>query len=251
MVAIVRKLSRRASNETSFLEAAGSSSDAIVRDIVQGLYEGRYIAGQRLVEADLVVTYGVSRSSVREALQRLAAERVVDLNLYRGAQIRLISRAELHDIMSLLEVTIGLAARSAAERLTAGTNQQDFEGALSALLALETCPESFELLRARNRYYRVLVKISGNRELERILPTLHVHLARFQHYTHSPEAIAERYSDYRSIGGEILAGNPRRAELAGRRHIRRIAISLERLPETLFARDDVRSERAQSRDRLT
>ena len=49
-----------------------SSSDQIVRDVVRGLYEGRFVAGQRLVEPDLMRLYGVSRGTVREALKRFS-----------------------------------------------------------------------------------------------------------------------------------------------------------------------------------
>ena len=55
-----------------------SSSDLIVRDVVRGLYEGRYVAGQRLAEPDLMRSYGVARSTVREAIKRLVAEGVLE-----------------------------------------------------------------------------------------------------------------------------------------------------------------------------
>jgi DNA-binding GntR family transcriptional regulator len=210
-----------------------SSADVIVRDIIQGIYEGRFAPGHRLVEADLTNSYRVSRSSVREALQRLAAERIVSVNLHRGAQIRRVTRAEMYDILAVLEVAIGLAARAAAERL-AEPNRSHFAKTFEQLLAFEEQAESFELLRARNRFYRALVECSQNGELERILPTLHVHLIRLQHYTHGPIANRQRFGDYRSIGNAVLAGEARRAELAGRRHIRHIAAGLADVPAHLF-----------------
>ena len=48
-----------------------------MRDVVRGLYEGRYVAGQRLAEPDLMRSYGVARSTVREAIKRLVAEGVL------------------------------------------------------------------------------------------------------------------------------------------------------------------------------
>ena len=51
-----------------------SPRDVVFRDIIRGLYEGRFAPGQRLVEGDLTTLYGVSRGPVREALSRLAAE---------------------------------------------------------------------------------------------------------------------------------------------------------------------------------
>lgn len=221
------------SNTTEPARKTESSADIIVRDIIQGIYEGRFVPGQRLVEADLTNAYRVSRSSIRESLQRLAAERIVEVNLHRGAQIRRLSRAEMYDVLAVLEVAIGLAARSAAERLTA-THRRHFAKAFDQLLAFEDRPESFDLLRARNRFYRALVECSQNRELERILPTLHVHLIRLQHHTHGPAVSRQRFVDYRAMGEAVLAGNARRAEVAARRHIRHIATGLIDLPAHLF-----------------
>ena len=210
-----------------------SSSDTIVRDIIQGIYEGRFAPGQRLVEADLTSIYCVSRSSIREALQRLAAERIVTVHLHRGAQIRRVTRAEMLDILAVLEVSIGLAARMAAERLT-DANRREFRKTFEQLLSFEQEAESFELLRARNRFYRALVESSQNSELERILPTLHVHLIRLQHHTHGPSVSRQRFTDYRAIGDAVLANEARRAELAGRRHIRHIATGLAEVPASFF-----------------
>ena len=50
---------------------AASAAENIVRDILKGLYEGRYVSGQRLAEPDLIARYGVSRSTVREAIKPL------------------------------------------------------------------------------------------------------------------------------------------------------------------------------------
>ena len=78
-----------------------SSPELIFREIVQGLYNGTYVPGQRLVEVDLTQRWGVSRGTVREALNRLAAEGIVVLNRHRGAAIRVLNRAEMQDILAV------------------------------------------------------------------------------------------------------------------------------------------------------
>lgn len=211
-----------------------SSAHQIFRDIVQGLYEGRFVPGQRLIEADLTRIYGVSRGSVREALNRLAAERIVSLNLHRGAQIRSLTRVEVRDILILLELMIGLAARLAAKSIDRGDARNRFAVILDQLMAFEPRPDSFDLVRARNAFYRTLVEMGGNQELARVLPGMHVHLLRVQFRAFQPSFERERFSDYRSIGEAVLGGDMKRAELAGRRHVRRIATVLESLPDSAF-----------------
>jgi DNA-binding GntR family transcriptional regulator len=55
-----------------------SASDAIFYGVVHGLEAQRFVPGQRLVESDLASQFGVGRNSVREAIQRLAADGIVD-----------------------------------------------------------------------------------------------------------------------------------------------------------------------------
>jgi DNA-binding GntR family transcriptional regulator len=212
-----------------------SSADQIFRSVVEGLYEGRYVPGQRLVEAELTQTFGVSRGSVREALNRLAAERVVSLNLHRGAQIRSLSRKEAADTLVVLEPLIGLAARLAAERIGTSGARDRFTAVYERLLSFEHRADSFEMVRARNAFYRTLLEIGENDELARLLPSVQVHLVRVQFRMSRSARDGERFSEYRQIGDAVLAANARRAELAGRRHVRSIARALDALDDGAFA----------------
>ena len=218
-----------------------SSATLIFRDVLEGLYEGRFVPGQRLVEADLTRAYGVSRGSVREALSRLAAEGVVELNLHRGAQIRMMTHSEAENYLILLETLIGLAARLAAQKLKGAAKtspaRKKFQTVCRHLLDFEGKPDSYELVRARNRFYDCLVEIGGNNALGRLLPLMSVHLLRVQFRAIRHETNADRFIGYRQIFEAVLAGDARRAELAGRRHQRRLGTILQRLPDSAFARD--------------
>jgi len=216
-----------------------SSSDQIFREIVQGLYEGRYATGQRLVESDLTREFGTSRGTVREALKRLAAEGIVTLNLHRGAQIRRLARVEVRDMLALLEVLIGFAAYLAADHIDEGKNARMFQTNFDAVMSYESRPDSFDLVRARNRFYRSLVDIGNNRELRQVLLRYHVHLLRVQFRPYRVEVETERFSDYRKIGEAVLAGDSRRAEAAARRHVRLISAAFEKLPQDAFSSPDL------------
>ena len=55
-------------------DTPASASDTVYFGIVNGLDTHHVVPGQRLVEGDLAAQFGVGRNSVREALQRLAAD---------------------------------------------------------------------------------------------------------------------------------------------------------------------------------
>jgi DNA-binding GntR family transcriptional regulator len=213
-----------------------SSSTTVIRSLIEGLYSGKYVPGQRLVEKDLTTELGVSRGSVREALSRLAAEGIVSQNFYRGAQIRLLTRKEALDILVPVEHLVGLTARLAAERIDVGKNRDLLQAAIDHLLAYERRPDFLGLIRARNSFYRTLSRIGDNHELSRILPTVHVHLLRVQFRAYVSDAETERFDDYRQMADAILNGHGRQAEVAARRHVRRLASAIATLPDTAFAR---------------
>jgi DNA-binding GntR family transcriptional regulator len=214
-----------------------SSPDYIVSEILRGLYSGRYVPGQRLIEADLTRGYKVSRGSIREALKRLAAEGVVSLNLHRGAYIRALSRCEVKEVLAVIEVLTGLAARLAAERIHEEGNAPLMRAALAQLVEAAH-NDFFDFVRARNRFYRRLLRVGGNRELSRMLPSMHVHLVRAQFRPYSSSDEDERVEDYVRIVDAVLAGDPEAAEQATRRHVRATSDFIQRLPDDVFAVED-------------
>ncbi|WP_372890773.1 GntR family transcriptional regulator [Rhodosalinus sp.] len=214
---------------------AVSSSEAIVRDIIRGLYEGRYVAGQRLVEPNLAEHYGVSRGTVREAVNRLSAQGIVEAQHQRGARIRQPSKSEALNMLLITEVIVGLAARQAAAKIDLPGARDSFEAALAPLMTPQHAPDPLEFARLRSRFYRAMTRIADNRELERILSNLQVHLVR-NRLVIDPERRAEAY---RRIGAAVLGGDEDGAEAAARAHVRSL---IERLDEVFvtpfpFARD--------------
>lgn len=211
-----------------------SSPQKVYSGVLHGLYEGRFVPGQRLIESDLSRIYQVSRNSVREALSRLAAERVISLNPHRGAQIRLLTRSEARGVLEVLELLIGLAARVAAKRIKESGASKQFEAILDKLVSFQDRPDSLDFLKARNVFYRALAEIGGNDELMRVLPSMHVHLLRVQFRRFYPIPEQEGIEEYRRVGEMVLAADPVGAELAAQLHVRRIANNLEQLPDEAF-----------------
>jgi DNA-binding GntR family transcriptional regulator len=84
--------------------SAGERAYEWTRDAILA---GRFAEGTVLEEKVVCEEAGVSRTPVREAFQRLAAERFVDLLPRRGAQVRAVTALELvetYEMRSLLEV---------------------------------------------------------------------------------------------------------------------------------------------------
>ncbi len=88
-------------------------------DIIrQAILGGTFEPGDRLKEEKLVDLCGVSRTPVREALQRLAAENYLINKPNSGSQVADWSAREIEDIFALRATVEGMACARAAELIT-------------------------------------------------------------------------------------------------------------------------------------
>lgn len=93
-----------------------AASDRAVHRLRELILGGGYSPGERLGEVELAAALGVSRTPVREALRRLAAEGLVEITTNKGARVVAYPQADLDSIFTLRAEIEGLAARTAAER---------------------------------------------------------------------------------------------------------------------------------------
>jgi DNA-binding GntR family transcriptional regulator len=91
---------------------------AILRD---KLMRGGFEPGQRLKLAELASAFGTSAMPVREALNRLTAERAVESLPNRSVRVPALSKESLQDLMEARFAVEGLAVERAAANMTAET----------------------------------------------------------------------------------------------------------------------------------
>jgi DNA-binding GntR family transcriptional regulator len=93
-------------------------SDQAYRALREEITTGELKPGQRLTERALADHLGVSPTPVREALQRLEHERLIERDAVRSIRVAEPSVSRLYEL-ALIEVALrGVAARLAAERAT-------------------------------------------------------------------------------------------------------------------------------------
>jgi GntR family transcriptional regulator, trigonelline degradation regulator len=134
--------------------------------------QGRFHAGQRLIERELCEMFGVSRPSLREALRQLEAEELVTLVPNRGPVVSDISIDEAREIYEIRATLEGLAARLFTRR-AAAADVTALRNALRDLKKAATSRSSERLLDLKTRYYEVLLNGCGNRIIRRELLQLH------------------------------------------------------------------------------
>lgn len=84
----------------------------------QMLLDGRYEAGERLVEDRIATELGISRTPLREALHRLAQEGLLQKRRAGGYELRQLDRTEVEDAINIRSMLESHAAALAAQRAT-------------------------------------------------------------------------------------------------------------------------------------
>ncbi len=85
--------------------------------ILEAIDEGGYRPGDRLVESELAERFGVSRTPVREALQRLETQSMLTRD-GRSLIVASLDHNELAELYAVRTELEGLAARLAARHAT-------------------------------------------------------------------------------------------------------------------------------------
>ena len=174
--------------------------------------------GAVIDERDLMARLGIGRTPTREALRRLAQERLVEVYPRRGM---FVTSVEIRDLASLAEVRSVLeshAARLAAERAT----DEDRSALESLLDELETRVDldASELMALDERIHRQVYRSAHNAFLEATLEEYYVLALRIWHLAlDRARELKQAVLGHRELVEAIRDGDADRAEETMRRHV--------------------------------
>ena len=212
--------------------AAASAVDSVIDAIRRGIRHGRYVLGQRLAEPDLMREFHVSRGSVREALRRLEAEGLVQIELYRGATIRKISRAEFVEANQIRALLEGYAASLAAERITAAEGKR-----LREIERRWNRGDDWTYAEYNERFHALILKAAHHDQLPRFLEQANVAVFRLQFHRirRTPAAVRRSTLEHARVVKAILKGDAKAADRAMRQHVENSGRAILDAPEEFFS----------------
>lgn len=161
----------------------------VVDALRDAIVEGRLKPGKRIRERELVVSLGISRSPLREAIRVLEAEGLIATAPHRGARVSELSAADLRETTDIRIMLETYAACLACKELQETT--------------LEAMAEQIERARKRGRkvaadlnysmgFHDVFVEACGNRKLIQLYQIIKRHLRRYQLLSFSRLGRAQR-----------------------------------------------------------
>lgn len=198
----------------------------------QAILSGDLQPNERLVESDLVTTFGASRAAVRTAIVRLEQDRLVVHESNRGARVRAISLQEAVEIVQARAALEGLAARHAA---TAATDA-DIEELQSITREMEKMRDRGDLLAMSDRnaiLHRRILEVSRHETTQRLIAMLNSQMVRFQYRTILAPGRPDRsLAEHKAVVAAIAAHDGAKSERAMRQHLDAVASALQRSVES-------------------
>lgn len=197
-----------------------TATQRVVDAIYAAILELRLSPGTRLREEELATSFQVSRTVIRQALHRLAQDRVIELHHNRGAQVPLPGRDEAAHVFDARRVVECEVARRLAGQLDA----QQLAG-LRRIVQDEADADArgdrSAAIRLSGEFHRALAEMSGNpvfvRMLDELLPTTSILMALYQQ-PGRPVCVAHRHVELL----EALAGPRAAAAAEMRRHLQEL-----------------------------
>ncbi|GAB7543108.1 GntR family transcriptional regulator [Cupriavidus sp. 8B] len=197
-------------------ETLRSQVEKALRDAIMG---GTFPPGSRLVERDLCERLGVSRTSVREALRKLEAEKLVRNVPHKGPVVAVISASEAAELYAIRGLLEGFAAREFA-RLADSSAIVSFGAAVKELRVQALAQNKEGVLRAKTQLYDVLLDHCGNSLIKEALIGLYsrINLLRTTSLMH-PDRLPASLREIEKLHKLIKARDEDGAELAARTHV--------------------------------
>lgn len=193
-------------NTSLAMEPPRSAEKAVTDALRQAIREGVLAPGQRLAQADLAEQLGVSRIPLRDALRRLEAEALVQIDGRRGARVAELSVADIEEVYEIRIELEGRCVRLAVSNLSEGDAKR-LVSLGEEMEAMATNPS--EGLAARRDFYAALYEHAGRPRMRRVILQLRDNVARY-HLLTNRELSRKAHSDLRDA---ILASD---AKTAGR-----------------------------------
>ena len=207
----------------------------VYKIIKEGIVKRKLLPGTQLKESDLVESLGVSRTPIREALNQLSKEGIIEIFPRRGAFVKNCTKEEVSEILILREVLEGVAARLATSQMSN-----------TMVSKLETffrdCRKGLmDYAEADERFHTEIIRASGSRRLIELVSNLKDSLQMLDMRAVSfryPERIKSSLAEHRKIIEAFKARDGALAETLTREHFQHTQLYYKKHLASWDSRED-------------
>ncbi len=207
-------------------------SDRAYQEIRKGLTTGHFAPMQPLVIRTLAQNYGISATPIREALQRLVAERLLQVLPNRSIVVPTMTRPRFRELFPIRGALEGLATEMAAPNLT-DTDKARLAKLLERMAETTHSYDSQTYMKLNREFHFAIYDKAGNPELLRLIQDLWLKVGPVFNGLFDDDHYRDHANDeHRHIYEALIAGNSASARAAMERDLVLAAGSLlPHLPE--------------------
>ena len=195
-----------------------SLAEAVYQSIKQDIFDFRLLPGDRFTEGQVAARLNVSRTPVREGLQRLEKEGYLRVHFRAGWSVRDLDFRQFDDLYDLRIILESAAVRQLCDR--AERPQLDHLKAIWLVQVEERSSDRNEMAQLDEDFHSSLVAAAGNPEVLRCHRevTERIRILRRLDFT-EPDRITATYQEHGQILRTILRRRADQAVLLLRAHI--------------------------------
>jgi GntR family transcriptional regulator, rspAB operon transcriptional repressor len=201
------------------VERAPAKAEQIYEYLRRAIVRLELPPGAAVQEKDIAERFDVSRTPVREALQRLAEEDLVDILPHSGTWVSRISFTVAEEGFVLRRALEVESVRRAAELIT----EQDGTSLLGSIARMRVILAENRLedyLEEDDAFHGMIARISSYPRIWKFINLAKVHLDRMRQLSAPvPGHLAEVTEQHAAIAHALTRGNAMQAELAMRIHL--------------------------------
>lgn len=194
-------------------------ADRIAEQLEEMILTGRFGRGDRLDEIKLAEEFGVSRTPIREAFQKLVVSGLVQQLPRRGVFVHQPGAVELMEMFEVMAEIEAVCGRFAALRIS-DVALDDLRDANARCLSAIEAKDTDGYYHENERFHHIIYQQSGNRFLEQEAQRLHRRLSPFRRLQLQFRGrIQQSMDEHEAIVAALTAAQPDKAAEVLRAHV--------------------------------
>jgi DNA-binding GntR family transcriptional regulator len=188
-------------------------------EVRRRIFDGEMAPGTQYLEQELAEMLGMSRTPVREALIRLADERLVEVRPRHGARVLGVSADDIADVY---EITAELEATAARRLAARGLSASEIAALTDACARMDaaTAKKDFAAwIRIDEEFHTLIVKAAGNQRLTELFEELMAQVHRARRQTMTERAVPMHSNkEHAALLDALKAGNAEQSHRLSHEH---------------------------------
>ncbi|MBB6733912.1 GntR family transcriptional regulator [Cohnella zeiphila] len=157
-----------------------SAKERAFSQIQRWIIDGTLQPGEKLLDAELAESLGVSRTPIREAFQLLEVQGLVSTHPGKETKVTTIEKGDIFKLYSTMAALQSLAAEVTAQAITAEQIEQlrainlDFAHTIRS-------GQAYQAMEADEQFHNLIVELAQNPYIDSFSSSLQIHIRRFKY----------------------------------------------------------------------